>query len=386
MLHSKIKKAVIWAIGTVLMLSVGFDICTQKNRVVASNQKEQYSLVGSWVGAGYRIGTDCYTAYLSMTINEDGEFSVTDHEAGNPGIKGVLDVLDETTLDFDCEADEDFDSPWPGLKKRDQVEYHFYNNDQIRLSHGETSIVFYREGKRFKLEPYFKGNWKRDLNKPWYTNDGVDSSETYYLRYDLGTFMIYQKTKSEEILVGSFCGLNFNTKTKVLKTITELKDASNLPKNWRGMTEGRHFQKFTLNYDSANHCLKVTHNGKSINFYSNITYGIKKGSLQECLSQYYSWQCKTAKAVYTISFDHQEDGDSITVGRKKSKKRTEFAYVELKSVNASKRTASLKWKDYSDESLYENVKLYKTASYRIINSKKIEIKFGGKKYIFTPAP
>ena len=386
MLHNKKKISAIWIAGAAVLLSVGLSVFLQNNRVSANEKKEEYSLVGDWRGAGYEIGTDRYTGYLSMHINEEAEFSISDVEGGNPGIKGVLDVLDETTLDFDCEADEDFDSPWPGMEKRDQVEYHFYNNDQIRLTHGETSIVFYRAGKEFQLEPYFKGNWKKDLNKSWYTNDGVNTSETYLLKYDLGTLMLYKKTKSEETLVGSFCGLNFNTKSKVLKTITELSDASKLPKSWRGMTEGRHFQKFTLSYDSAKHCLKVTHNGKSINFYTNLTYGIKAGSIQDRLNQYYSWTCKTSKATYTISFDHQDDGDSITVGRKQAKKRAEFAYAELKSVNAAKRTASLKWKDYSDPSLYKKVKSYKTATYRVINAKKIEIKFGGKTYIFTPTP
>jgi hypothetical protein len=241
----------------------------------ASNTNVTMSdFIGDWEASGYALGKDIYTGYLSMRVEDDGSFSIYDQEAGNPGIEGKMTVVDSETIKLECGSD-DFDSPWPGLQLTDELEYHFYNANQVRITYKDKSIVFSKKGKRFDFKNMFTGNWKKDYYKEWYTNNGINVSATYKITLEGGSILLYRIINGKETLISSFCGLNYSKKTKVVKTITELSSATKLPKNWRTMKEGRHFQRFKLCYNSKKHCLKVTFNNKSYNFYSNITYGSK---------------------------------------------------------------------------------------------------------------
>lgn len=230
---------------------------------------------GSWKASGYALGKSEYTAYLAMRVKADGSFSIYDQEAGNPGISGKMTVVDDDTISVECDS-VDFDSPWPELQLTDELKYHFYNENQVRITYNDKSIVFSKDGKRFDFNKTFSGNWKQDHYKTWYTNNGINVSATYKLKLEGGSILLYRVYKEKEIFLTSFCGLSYNKKTNVVKTITELSDASKLPKNWRTMKEGRHFQSFKLSYNSKKHCLTLTFNKKSYSFYSNIVYGMKK--------------------------------------------------------------------------------------------------------------
>lgn len=230
---------------------------------------------GSWKASGYALGKSEYTAYLAMRVKADGSFSIYDQEAGNPGISGKMTVVDDDTISVECDS-VDFDSPWPELQLTDELKYHFYNENQVRITYNDKSIVFSKDGKRFDFNKTFSGNWKQDHYKTWYTNNGINVSATYKLKLEGGSILLYRVYKDKEIFLTSFCGLSYNKKTQVVKTITELTDASKLPKNWRTMKEGRHFQSFKLSYNSKKHCLTLTFNKKSYSFYSNIVYGVKK--------------------------------------------------------------------------------------------------------------
>nr|WP_294490047.1 hypothetical protein [uncultured Anaerosporobacter sp.] len=230
---------------------------------------------GSWEASGYALGKSEYTAYLAMRVKADGSFSIYDQEAGNPGISGKMTVVDDDTISLECDS-VDFDSPWPELQLTDELKYHFYNENQVRITYDDKSIVFSKDGKRFDFNKTFSGNWKQDHYKTWYTNNGINVSATYKLKLEGGSILLYRVYKDKEIFLTSFCGLSYNKKTQVVKTITELTDASKLPKNWRTMKEGRHFQSFKLSYNSKKHCLTLTFNKKSYSFYTNIVYGVKK--------------------------------------------------------------------------------------------------------------
>lgn len=230
---------------------------------------------GSWKASGYALGKSEYTAYLAMRVKADGSFSIYDQEAGNPGISGKMTVVDDDTISVECDS-VDFDSPWPELQLTDELKYHFYNENQVRITYNDKSIVFSKDGKRFDFNKTFSGNWKQDHYKTWYTNNGINVSATYKLKLEGGSILLYRVYKDKEIFLTSFCGLSYNKKTQVVKTITELTDASKLPKNWRTMKEGRHFQSFKLSYNSKKHCLTLTFNKKSYSFYTNIVYGVKK--------------------------------------------------------------------------------------------------------------
>lgn len=50
------------------------------------------SFVGEWRCGETLLETDeCYSGYLALRVEEDGEFSMYDEEAGNPGISGLME-------------------------------------------------------------------------------------------------------------------------------------------------------------------------------------------------------------------------------------------------------------------------------------------------------
>lgn len=109
---------------------------------------------GSWEASGYALGKSEYTAYLVMRVKADGSFSIYDQEAGNPGISGMMTVVDEDTVSVECDS-VDFDSPWPELQLTDELRYHFYNENQVRITYNDKSIVFSKVGRDLILRKCF---------------------------------------------------------------------------------------------------------------------------------------------------------------------------------------------------------------------------------------
>lgn len=123
------------------------------NVVHAASNTTQVTIAnfeGSWQASDYALGKPESTNHWGMTVDKDGRFNIYD-QIGNPGISGKMTVVDEETIKLECES-YDFFSPWPGLQLTDELEYHFYSDNQVRITYKDHSIVFSIREKRFTIE------------------------------------------------------------------------------------------------------------------------------------------------------------------------------------------------------------------------------------------
>lgn len=91
-----------------------------------------------------------YSGYLSMEIEDTGDFTMYDAEAGNPGIKGHIESLTEDSMVLNCSDDEDFDPPtgWDKMDRKQEIRYH-WDGDSLCLTYGSgddaITLVWDRE-------------------------------------------------------------------------------------------------------------------------------------------------------------------------------------------------------------------------------------------------
>ena len=111
---------------------------------------EDYSeFIGRWQCAESPLEhPDYYTGYLVWAVNEDGSFSMYDAEAGNPGIKGTLQIVSENELQLNCNTEDDFDPPvtWGDMEETQKLTYEFVTDKELRASFvyedGKSTLVF----------------------------------------------------------------------------------------------------------------------------------------------------------------------------------------------------------------------------------------------------
>ena len=130
----------------VLMLCVIIlGACGKNDTGLESNPK----FVGSWQCADAPLEhPDYYTGDLVWAVNEDGSFSMYDAEAGNPGIKGTLQIVSENELQLNCNTEDDFDPPvtWGDMEETQKLTYEFVTDKELRASFvyedGKSTLVF----------------------------------------------------------------------------------------------------------------------------------------------------------------------------------------------------------------------------------------------------
>ena len=89
-----------------------------------------------------------YTGYLMWVINKDGSFSMHDAEAGNPGIKGTIQIISDKEIELRCNTEDDFDPPvtWESMEEMQVVSYAFISDKELRVSlmseEGKATLVF----------------------------------------------------------------------------------------------------------------------------------------------------------------------------------------------------------------------------------------------------
>ena len=94
------------------------------------------SLVGEWY---------CQEiSYYALRVGYDGEFSIYDYEAGNPGIAGTMEDKG-TYVAISCD-EEDFDPPYEwNIDYEDTLDYEVVDSDTIKLGHGGNWLTFERK-------------------------------------------------------------------------------------------------------------------------------------------------------------------------------------------------------------------------------------------------
>lgn len=120
--------------------------CSQSER---SDNLDQ--LVGSWNCHETPLeDKDRYSGYLSMEIEDTGDFTMYDAEAGNPGIKGRIESVTEDSMVLDCTNDEDFDPPtgWDKMNRKQKISYR-WDGESLCLTYGSgddaITLVWDRE-------------------------------------------------------------------------------------------------------------------------------------------------------------------------------------------------------------------------------------------------
>lgn len=125
-------------------------LCACGNKNIGLDNYPEF--IGKWQCAEAPLEhPDYYTAYLMLVINEDGSFSMYDAEAGNPGLKGELQVISDKELSLDCNPEDDFDPPptWQSMNEEQVIEYSFTEDGQLHMKYKEgeltSTLVFVKQ-------------------------------------------------------------------------------------------------------------------------------------------------------------------------------------------------------------------------------------------------
>ena len=103
-------------------------------------------LVGEWKCDPTSSGNPVDTSFYALRIEDNGEFSIYDFEAGNPGISGKMkgdDTGKIGLLNLQCD-EEDFDPPmcWPNLKTNSEIRYRIIDDKTIKLGYVGIWMTF----------------------------------------------------------------------------------------------------------------------------------------------------------------------------------------------------------------------------------------------------
>lgn len=103
---------------------------------------------------------DYYTGFLTLRIQEEGTFSMYDAEAGNPGISGEMEILSDTELVLNCNAEDDFDPPptWENMSEEQTITYKFVSEYELHMvfeNDGNVStLVFHMGGDDVSVDTF----------------------------------------------------------------------------------------------------------------------------------------------------------------------------------------------------------------------------------------
>lgn len=116
--------------------------------------------VGEPIAEEFRGGWECeettledpnsYTGYLHLEVSDDGNYSMYDIAAGNPGIEGWLEVLSDTELILHIEKTVDTDIPveWDGISYDQKMRYCFTDDGKLLITYDDgrrtSTLVFFR--------------------------------------------------------------------------------------------------------------------------------------------------------------------------------------------------------------------------------------------------
>ncbi|MGN0352975.1 MAG: hypothetical protein ACI4ES_15120 [Roseburia sp.] len=137
------KRQAIFVGSTILWLMV--------LRCCLSEKKQPpVGLVGEWACEELASDGETATEFYFLRIEENGEFSLYDRDAGNPGISGTMNCEDpeaeKGVVEITCDTD-DFDPPicWD-IDVSDELDYEIdCASGEIRLGYQGIYLIFYLE-------------------------------------------------------------------------------------------------------------------------------------------------------------------------------------------------------------------------------------------------
>lgn len=101
------------------------------------------ALIGNWKCAETASDGETYTGFYALEVQQNGEFSLYDQEAGNPGIEGTMKQAGKNKIACKFRMD-DFDPPvgWEKLQQEDCLEYEVVGDNEIRLGYDTMWLTF----------------------------------------------------------------------------------------------------------------------------------------------------------------------------------------------------------------------------------------------------
>ena len=99
--------------------------CQPGGKEGSNESSAPVELIGEWHGEEMSLDGNRYTGFYAFDIEKNGEFSLYDAEAGNPGIEGKINQYDGESLKMKTRSEADFDVPaeWSGLNHSDTLLY-----------------------------------------------------------------------------------------------------------------------------------------------------------------------------------------------------------------------------------------------------------------------
>ena len=142
------KKKSVNAIIIVLLCIIMITVCVQKS----TEDVNKDLFIGEWKCEDHPLQNEVYyTGFITMYIQKDGSFRMSDAEAGNPVISGNLEFLSDKVLILKCSTEEDFDPPptWQSMNEEQEIRYTLTEEGKLHLTYKEkdaaSTLVFVKQ-------------------------------------------------------------------------------------------------------------------------------------------------------------------------------------------------------------------------------------------------
>ena len=142
------KKKSVNAIIIVLLCMIMITACGQKS----TEDVNKDLFIGEWKCEDHPLQNEVYyTGFITMYIQKDGSFRMSDAEAGNPVISGNLEFLSDKVLILKCSTEEDFDPPptWQSMNEEQEITYSLTEEGKLHLTYKEedaaSTLVFVKQ-------------------------------------------------------------------------------------------------------------------------------------------------------------------------------------------------------------------------------------------------
>lgn len=134
------KNRSIKAMFILLLCIITISGCGQKN----ADKVDMDLFVGEWACEENPLeNEEYYTGFITMYIEEDGTFRMSDVEAGNPVISGNLEFVSDTELILICNTEDDFDPPptWQTMSEEQKIEYSFTEDGKLHITYKDGEVA-----------------------------------------------------------------------------------------------------------------------------------------------------------------------------------------------------------------------------------------------------
>ena len=204
------------------------DYGSEIETISCSSAKTLGRIYGSWIGANSSLGSDFYTEYIAMEI-QNGIIETMDWQASNPGFKAKITGVDEKYIYIKILEAEGYPADWD-LIEEDKIQYEYYSEYELRLKHSGTTCVFYRQND---LSDEQINKLKHLVNINWLAADNGNLSVSFsYFNIEL-----YDKAKQSDDKIVFSAKTYLNTKDSTIDTIPDITVVNDTNPIWPGIEQ-----------------------------------------------------------------------------------------------------------------------------------------------------